>query len=202
MRRRCSRVIARPFSGAPGQLDRGPSGGRTSACRRRGRRCSTAWPTATCRGWAWARWTTSSPGGASRSVHPANNAEAYGAIASALAGMRAGFLFANVIEFDQTWGHRNDVPGFHRGLLQLDAALPGLLAPVRDEDLIILPPTTGTIRRRPPPIIRGSWCRCWPWGPAVRPARWASRQSFADVGQTRGGVPRRGAARRRPVIPA
>ena len=28
---------------------------------------------------------------------------------------QAGLLFANVLEFDQTWGHRNDVEGFYRG---------------------------------------------------------------------------------------
>jgi len=26
---------------------------------------------------------------------------------------QAGLLFANVLEFDQTWGHRNDVEGFY-----------------------------------------------------------------------------------------
>ena len=51
--------------------------------------------------------------------------------------MRRGLLFANVIEFDQTWGHRNDVPGFHEGLLDLDRAMPRLLAGVREEDLVI-----------------------------------------------------------------
>ena len=29
---------------------------------------------------------------------------------------QAGLLLANVVEFDQTWGHRNDVEGFYRGL--------------------------------------------------------------------------------------
>ena len=28
---------------------------------------------------------------------------------------QAGLLFANVVEFDQTWGHRNNVEGFYRG---------------------------------------------------------------------------------------
>ena len=45
------------------------------------------------------------------SVHTATNAEAYGLIEGALSAMHRGLLLANVIEFDQTWGHRNDVAG-------------------------------------------------------------------------------------------
>ena len=48
-------------------------------------------------------------GRAITSVHAATNAEAFALIAGALAAMRRGLLFANAIEFDQTWGHRNDV---------------------------------------------------------------------------------------------
>ena len=118
------------------------------------------------------------------SIHPADNVRAYSAIASALRAMHRGFLFANVIEFDQSWGHRNDVAGYHGGLLALDEALPGLLAPVRDEDLIILTadhgndPTTRSTdhsRERVPVLVLG---------PRVRRRAIGERRSFADVGQT------------------
>src|SRR5207244_3532880 len=49
-----------------------------------------------------------------------------------------GFSFVNVIEFDQTWGHRNDVAGFHEGLEQLDAWMPRLEGRMREDDLIII----------------------------------------------------------------
>ncbi|MGH7532765.1 MAG: phosphopentomutase, partial [Gemmatimonadales bacterium] len=71
------------------------------------------------------------------SVHTPTNADAYRLIVDAVATMPSGFLFVNVIEFDQSWGHRNDVPGFVGGLRELDAALPALLTHVRDDDLII-----------------------------------------------------------------
>ena len=32
---------------------------------------------------------------------------------------QAGLLFANVVEFDQAWGHRNDVEGFYGGSVPL-----------------------------------------------------------------------------------
>jgi phosphopentomutase len=118
------------------------------------------------------------------SIHAANNAEAYSLIATAFRAMHRGFLFANVIEFDQTWGHRNDVAGYHRGLLALDEALPELLAPVRDEDLVILTadhgndpttPSTDHSRERVPVLAVG---------PRVRGRAIGERRSFADVGQT------------------
>ena len=118
------------------------------------------------------------------SLHPATNAEAYMAIEGALRVMHRGLLFANVIEFDQTWGHRNDVPGFHRGLLALDAALPALLAPVREEDLVIITadhgndpttPSTDHSRERVPVLA---------FGPRVRCRSIGQRRTFADVGQT------------------
>ncbi len=119
-----------------------------------------------------------------RSVHPVGNAATYDAIASALTCMRRGLLFANVIEFDQTWGHRNDVPGYHQGLLALDAALPAMLAPVQDDDLVILTadhgndpttPSTDHSRERVPVLA---------FGPRVRSGPLGARATFADVGQT------------------
>ena len=46
------------------------------------------------------------------STHTATNRDAYALIDGGMAAMKGGLLFANVIEFDQSWGHRNDVPGF------------------------------------------------------------------------------------------
>jgi phosphopentomutase len=119
-----------------------------------------------------------------RSVHPADNREAYHLIADALRTMPRGLLLANVIEFDQTWGHRNDVPGFHRGLLELDAALPTVLGSVREQDLVIITadhgndpttPSTDHSRERVPVLV---------YGPRVRPRPLGERATFADVGQT------------------
>jgi phosphopentomutase len=52
--------------------------------------------------------------------------------------MESGLLFANVVEFDQTWGHRNDIEGFYRGLTELDGALPRLASQLRVGDLMMI----------------------------------------------------------------
>jgi phosphopentomutase len=118
------------------------------------------------------------------SIHTATNGEAYGLIESALGSMRRGLLLANVIEFDQTWGHRNDVPGYHGGLLALDRAVPRLLSGVREEDLVIFTadhgndPTTSSTdhSREVVPLLAV--------GPRVRAVPLGRRPTFADIGQT------------------
>jgi phosphopentomutase len=118
------------------------------------------------------------------STHTPTNADAYRLIGEALRTMERGFLFVNVIEFDQSWGHRNDIPGFVGGLRELDAALPRLLGGVREEDLIIFTadhgndpttPSTDHSRERVPVLV---------YGPRVRAVSVGERRTFADMGQT------------------
>jgi phosphopentomutase len=123
-------------------------------------------------------------GRAISSIHTATNGEAYGLIEGALQCMRRGLLLANVIEFDQTWGHRNDVPGFHAGLLALDRAMPRLLAEVRQEDLVIFTADHGNDPTTPSTDHSREIVPLLVVGPRVRPAPLGRRRSFADVGQT------------------
>jgi phosphopentomutase len=117
-------------------------------------------------------------------VHTATNLEAYALIEAALDSLSGGLLLANVIEFDQTWGHRNDVPGFYGGLQELDRAIPSILRKVRNQDLIIFTadhgndPTTASTdhSREVVPLLVV--------GPRVRPVDLGQRRTFADIGQT------------------
>jgi phosphopentomutase len=118
------------------------------------------------------------------SVHAGTNSEAYALIEGALRAMRRGLLLANVIEFDQSWGHRNDVPGFHAGLLELDRALPRLLAEVRDEDLIIFTADHGNDPTTPSTDHSREIVPLLVLGPKVRPVDLGRRATFADIGQT------------------
>jgi phosphopentomutase len=118
------------------------------------------------------------------SIHTATNEEAYGLIEGAFRSMRRGLLLANVIEFDQTWGHRNDVPGFHQGLLALDRALPRLLAEVREQDLVIFTADHGNDPTTPSTDHSREVVPLLVVGPRVRAVPLGRRPTFADVGQT------------------
>ena len=177
-----SRVIARPFIGTPGSFRRTPHR----------RDFSLAPPAATLLDQLAAAGVPRVGVGkvddlfAGRHItsrHTATNAEAYALIAEALGSMDEGFLFVNVIEFDQSWGHRNDVVGFHEGLQALDRALPELVGLLRPDDLLILTadhgndpttPSTDHSREAVPVLVVG---------PRVTPVALGTRD-FADVGAT------------------
>jgi phosphopentomutase len=118
------------------------------------------------------------------SEHTPTNADAYRLIERALAELETGFIFVNVIEFDQTWGHRNDVAGFQEGLRELDAWVPRLLGGLREGDLVMLTadhgndpttPSTDHSREAVPVLVTGP-------GVAARPL--GARSTFADLGAT------------------
>ena len=70
--------------------------------------------------------------------HTTDNTAGVAACMRHLHEMDRGLLFANLVDFDQVWGHRNDVAGFAGGLAQVDAALPEWEAALRDGDVMIL----------------------------------------------------------------
>lgn len=118
------------------------------------------------------------------SIHTETNAEAYALIEGALAAMHRGLLLANVIEFDQTWGHRNDIPGFTRGLVELDRSMPRLLNGVREDDLVIFTADHGNDPTTPSTDHSREIVPLLVFGPKVRPADLGRRHTFADIGQT------------------
>ncbi|MBV8217207.1 MAG: phosphopentomutase, partial [Solirubrobacterales bacterium] len=50
----------------------------------------------------------------------------------------SGLIFVNLVETDQVYGHRHDVSGFERALVEIDAAVAAWMGLLRDDDLLIL----------------------------------------------------------------
>jgi phosphopentomutase len=178
-----SRVIARPFAGAPGAWQRTPNR-RDFSLMPPGATLLDRLAGAGVRRVGVGKVDDLFAGRGITSVHAPSNREAYDLITDALSTMDGGLLLANVIEFDQTWGHRNDVPGFYQGLQELDNALPRILHQVREQDLVIFTadhgndpttPSTDHSREAVPLLVLG---------PRVRPIDLGRRRTFADIGQT------------------
>ena len=178
-----SRVIARPFLGSPGAYVRTPNR-KDLSLEPPGRTLLDALAEAGIPRLGVGKVDDLFAGRGISSTHTATNAEAYRLIREGLGAGSWGFLLANVIEFDQSWGHRNDVAGFLGGLEELDRALPSLLQASQPEDLIIFTadhgndpttPSTDHARERVPVLV---------YGPRVRAVSVGERRTFADVGQT------------------
>ena len=192
-----SRVIARPFVGQPGAFQRTPN-----------RRDFSITPPAETLLDALAaagvpragvgKVDDLFAGRAITSVHTSSNAEGIHLILQWLQSEETGgLLFANLVDFDQLYGHRNDVRGFFGALREFDAALPELVDALREDDLLFLTadhgndPTTASTdhARENVPLLA--------FGDSVRAgAAMGRRPTFADLGATVGewlGVPYRGA---------
>ena len=84
------------------------------------------------------------------------NAVAMAATAELIDTLDGGFVFTNLVETDQVYGHRNDVPGYHEALKAIDAELETWLPRLDPErDLLIItadhgcdPTTPGTDHTR------------------------------------------------------
>lgn len=132
------RVIARPFAGPPGHYERTPR-----------RRDFSLDPTGTTyldllheRGVPVIGVGKIGEIFAQRGVdvddHTTDNRAGIAACARHLREMDRGLLFANLVDFDQVWGHRNDVEGFAAGLATADAAVAEWEVLLRPGDVMLL----------------------------------------------------------------
>ena len=150
------RVIARPFRGAPGAFER-TDGRKDLALPPRGRSYMDELQAAGVPVHTVGKIGQVFDGvGVDVSHKGPTNATALAATRSLIDSLDGGFVFTNLVETDQVFGHRNDVPGYHEALRAIDAEL-GAWLPDLDpaRDLLIVtadhgcdPTTPGTDHTR------------------------------------------------------
>lgn len=178
-----SRVIARPFAGEPGAFTR-----------TRNRRDFSIAPTGETLLDALAAAGVPRAGVgkvddlfAGRSLtaeHTESNAAGVAAIARWLREAAGGLLFANLVDFDQSFGHRNDVPGFYQALREFDLALPELLARLREDDLLFITADHGNDPTTPSTDHARECVPLLAFGRSVHPGPLGRRETFSDLGAT------------------
>ena len=115
--------------------------------------------------------------------HTSGNVEGVERLRDWLQGGR-GFLFGNLVDFDQLYGHRNDTPGFYKALRDFDAALPAITAALREDDLLFITADHGNDPTTPSSDHARENVPVLAFGPRVRPTAIGRRDTFADVGAT------------------
>jgi phosphopentomutase len=71
--------------------------------------------------------------------HPgATNARALEETTELIRSLESGFVFTNLVETDQVYGHRHDVAGFDRALREIDACVGEWIALLGSGDLLVL----------------------------------------------------------------
>lgn len=127
--------------------------------------------------------------GLTESYHSVKNMECIDYTLNAMEKTSEGLIFANFVEFDMLWGHRNDVESFKSGLEQFDRRLPEVEDRMRSGDILFLTadhgndpttPSTDHSREYVPLIAFTSENR--------KSCDLGTRDSFADLGATVGEV--------------
>jgi phosphopentomutase len=124
--------------------------------------------------------------GVPRNVGSEGNADGLAKTRALLGEVERGLVFANYVDTDMVYGHRRDPIGYARALEEFDAALPGLQAALRPDDLLLITADHGC-----DPSFRAhtdhtrEYVPLVAWSPALRHGGdLGVRQSFADVGAT------------------
>ena len=123
--------------------------------------------------------------GVTRAVHTANDEEGMDHVERQMDEVDRGLIFANLVDFDSQYGHRNDVEGYARNLERFDGRLAGVLPRLRAGDVLIVTadhgndpttPSTDHSREYVPLLVTGAQVRAG--------VDLGTRRTFADVGQT------------------
>ena len=180
-----SRVIARPFEGDPGSFKR-TANRRDYSIEPPAETLLDALKAAGIPANGVGKIDDLFAGRSIKSRHTTSNAEGIDLIRAWIEGDESGLLFANLVDFDQLYGHRNDVAGFYNSLREFDFALPSLTDALKREDLLFITadhgndPTTKSSdhAREMAPLLA--------IGPSVNPVDLGVRPTFSDLGATIG----------------
>src|SRR5262245_5819821 len=179
------RVIARPFVGSPGHFTR-TANRKDFALPPRGDTLLDRVKAASLPVVAIGKIEDLFAGrGITHAYHTASDDDGMDRVEEQMATVDRGLIFANLVDFDTQFGHRNDVEGYANNLERFDARLARVLPRLRADDLLLVTadhgndPTTASTdhaREYVPLIAVGARVRAG--------VDLGTRQTFADLGQT------------------
>jgi phosphopentomutase len=114
-----------------------------------------------------------------------DNADGMAKTLAAMEEPSAGLIFVNLVDFDQQYGHRNDVEGYGAALEQFDDWLPEFESALRPGDLAIFTADHGCDPTVPGTDHTREYVPLLAFGPQVRAGvNLGLRASLSDIGQT------------------
>jgi phosphopentomutase len=123
--------------------------------------------------------------GITRATSTTSDAHGMDVLMQEVAQPGRGLVFANLVDFDSSFGHRNDPAGYAANLERFDARLAALLPALRDDELLVVTadhgndpttPSTDHSREHVPVFVVGRTV-----APGIDLGR---RETFADLAQT------------------
>ena len=123
--------------------------------------------------------------GITAATHTANDDQGVDEVLGAMASTARGLIFANLVDFDTQYGHRNDVEGYANNLERIDARLGELLPQLGPRDILVVTADHGNDPTTPSTDHAREYVPLFVAGASVRAgADLGTLQTFADLGQT------------------
>ena len=120
-----------------------------------------------------------------RAIRTASDAEGTEQLLETMRTTPHGLLFANLVDFDTQFGHRNDVDGYAANLERFDDRLSTVRRALRPGDLLIVTADHGNDPTTPSTDHSREFVPLLAAGPGVRAdVDLGVRETFADLGQT------------------
>ena len=118
--------------------------------------------------------------GRSRPSH--SNSEGMGLLVEEAVATRQGLVFANLVDFDMLYGHRNDVAGYGAALEAFDRGLGSFLPLLGPADLLLITADHGCDPTFPGTDHTREYVPLLVYGPGLPARALGVRGTFADVG--------------------
>jgi phosphopentomutase len=123
--------------------------------------------------------------GIGRALPTASDAEGMDHIGRVMSDTERGLIFANLVDFDTQYGHRNDLAGYAANLERFDERLAELLPALRPTDVLVVTADHGNDPSTPSTDHSREYVPLLVTGPRVRrQVDIGTRRTFADLGQT------------------
>jgi phosphopentomutase len=113
-----------------------------------------------------------------------DNSDGMAKTLAAAGSVERGLIFVNLVDFDQQYGHRNDVEGYANALEEFDAWLPALLEKMPASDLLMLNADHGCDPTTPSTDHSREYVPVLAYAAGRRGADLGLRSTLSDVGQT------------------
>lgn len=117
-------------------------------------------------------------------IHTTCNLDGLNQVVLALSDQKHKFIFANLVDFDSSYGHRRDVQGYGRELERVDQKLRDVVANISEMDLLIITADHGN-----DPTFRGNdhtreYVPLLVYSPNLSNTDLGIRETFSDLGAT------------------
>ncbi len=121
--------------------------------------------------------------GLTKAIHTRDNRDGMDQTLEALRRLEKGLIFTNLVDFDTSWGHRNDANGYANGLRAFDSWLPSCLDKLGTDDLLVITADHGNDPTTPSTDHSREYVPLLVYGRA-KGKNLGLRASFSDLGQT------------------